>query len=278
MDSRRRSRGFSLSLSINSNSNTPNLLSRRQSFASVFSPASSSTPAAAAPATPGRFKRALKRLGSIRIPFTRRNSSASGSGSYGWGGMGDSDYMYDDDMDVSYEGLLRLAARIGDAKPKHLPPEFKATLPRGVYATCEAARVDDRCAICLDKYEDDHEVMGITECAHYFHSHCFETWLDVAASCPVCRRELTPEGYRFDPNATPTSPSSPISLTSYFGTLPPMSPIPPVVMEEETASQISLGETTRVTAPADTTTAPDHLPEIERWREEMEASLYQTPV
>lgn len=187
--------------------------------------------------------------------------------------MGDSDFMYDDDMDVSYEGLLRLAARIGDAKPKNLPQEYKATLPRGVYATCEAARLEDSCAICLEKYEDDSAVMGINECGHYFHSSCFETWLDLASNCPVCRRELTPEDYRFDPNAPPASPSSPISLTSYFGTLPPMSPIPPVVMEETTSrsDSESLVDNTP-SSPSSSPTTPEeeqeHLPTVH----------YQSPI
>jgi hypothetical protein len=121
------------------------------------------------------------------------------------------DYMYDDDIDVSYEGLLRLAARIGDAKPKHLPNEFKASLPRGVYKDCQPAQIEKQCAICLDTYKDSDEVLGITECAHYFHAACFETWLDLASNCPVCRRDLTPEDYRWEPPA-PSSPNTSAGL------------------------------------------------------------------
>jgi len=124
--------------------------------------------------------------------------------------MVDTDYMYDDDIDVSYEGLLSLAARIGDAKPKHLPPEFKASLPRGIYKDCPEAQIEQKCPICLEKYEEHHHVMGVTECAHYFHSKCFETWLDLASNCPVCRRELVPENYQFDPNTTANMSTSPI--------------------------------------------------------------------
>jgi len=103
--------------------------------------------------------------------------------------------QYDDDMDVSYEGLLRLAARIGDAKPKNLPHDLKANLPRGTYKTCSEAQLEKRCAICLEKvqcnnkdpyfqdrshrpslpqYEHNDSVLGISECAHYFHASCFE--------------------------------------------------------------------------------------------------------
>jgi len=125
--------------------------------------------------------------------------------------MVDTDYMYDDDIDVSYEGLLRLAARIGDAKPKHLPDEFKATLPRGVYKDCEPAKLGQQCAICLDNYNHSDEVLGISECAHYFHASCFETWLDLASNCPVCRRDLTPANYRWEPTS-PSSPNTPPAL------------------------------------------------------------------
>jgi len=124
--------------------------------------------------------------------------------------MVDTDYMYDDDIDVSYEGLLSLAARIGDAKPRNLPSEFKASLPRSVYRDCPDAQIESKCPICLDKYEEHHDVMGIAECSHYFHANCFETWLDMASNCPVCRRELTPENYRFDPNSVSSLPSTPI--------------------------------------------------------------------
>ncbi|KAG8898250.1 hypothetical protein FRB99_007574 [Tulasnella sp. 403] len=164
------------------------------SVASPVSPAPTSSPS--------RFKRVLKRLSSFRI-FPSR---APPNPTHNWP-MIDTDYMYDDDIDVSYEGLLSLAARIGDAKPRNLPAEFKATLPRS--------------------YEDEDKLMGIDECAHFFHAHCFEVglvqplpaapltaclqrWLDLASNCPVCRRELTPDDYRYDPSAAATS-SSPIS-------------------------------------------------------------------
>jgi len=196
IQSRRRSRGFSLSLSIN----TPRL-SRRQSLAS--SSLASPTSQAPLPTSPSRFKRVIKRISSFRI-FPNRGSSSQ---SYQWP-IVDTDYMYDDDIDVSYEGLLSLAARIGDAKPRNLPSEYKATLPRSIYRECTQAQIESQCAICLDKYEEHHEVMGIKECAHYFHSNCFETWLDMASNCPVCRRELTPADYKYDPNSVVTSSSS----------------------------------------------------------------------
>jgi len=126
--------------------------------------------------------------------------------------MVDTDYMYDDDIDVSYEGLLSLAARIGDAKPRNLPPEFKAGLPRATYKDCPSAKVEQKCPICLDKYEEHHEVMGIAECGHYFHSSCFETWLDLASNCPVCRRELTPEDYQFDLSTASSPPMTPVVM------------------------------------------------------------------
>ncbi|KAG9029758.1 hypothetical protein FRB95_004910 [Tulasnella sp. JGI-2019a] len=192
-------RRFSLSISI-----SPSILSRRQSVASSSFP-SPQTPAPLHP--PGPFKRVLRRIASVRI-LPRRFSRTS---SYQWPVV-DTDYMYDDDIDTTYEGLLRLAARIGDAKPKHLPDEFKATLPRGIYNDCEPAQMEEQCAICLDAYKPTDEVLGIAECSHYFHARCFETWLDMGSNCPVCRRDLTPVNYRWEPTTPSTSPNTPAAL------------------------------------------------------------------
>ncbi|KAG8964580.1 hypothetical protein FRC03_001610 [Tulasnella sp. 419] len=119
--------------------------------------------------------------------------------------MADTDYMYDEDMDVSYEGLLRLAARIGDAKPRNLPLDVRASLPRSVYKDCRAAQLEQRCPICLDQYDSRDIVLGISECEHYFHASCFEKWLDMAKNCPVCRRDIQGDDL---------CPSSPLSLTT----------------------------------------------------------------
>ncbi|CAN8288252.1 unnamed protein product [Cochlearia groenlandica] len=43
------------------------------------------------------------------------------------------------------------------------------------------------CPICLEEYEDDHEVRVLEKCEHVFHSFCIDSWLTRNRSCPSCR-------------------------------------------------------------------------------------------
>lgn len=58
--------------------------------------------------------------------------------------------QHDDDFDDSYEGLLNLAATLGDVKPKSTPAEVLAKLEKGTYREWKASGGDQRCPICLD--------------------------------------------------------------------------------------------------------------------------------
>ncbi|KAL3743171.1 hypothetical protein ACJRO7_018467 [Eucalyptus globulus] len=45
------------------------------------------------------------------------------------------------------------------------------------------------CAICLEEPEVGDEVSRMG-CSHEFHSRCIEKWLEIADTCPTCRRQL----------------------------------------------------------------------------------------
>ena len=48
------------------------------------------------------------------------------------------------------------------------------------------------CAICLECIDTNIEnKIKTTECNHTFHSNCFETWIKVNNSCPLCRKAFT---------------------------------------------------------------------------------------
>ncbi|CAG8595902.1 2164_t:CDS:2, partial [Scutellospora calospora] len=51
----------------------------------------------------------------------------------------------EDEFDSSYEGLLRLSERIGDAKPKGVPEHIINTLPTKLYLMSRARSPDERC-------------------------------------------------------------------------------------------------------------------------------------
>ncbi|KAG8744047.1 hypothetical protein FRC10_010936 [Ceratobasidium sp. 414] len=84
------------------------------------------------------------------------------------------DFLRDDEFDDSYEGLLRLAARIGDAKPRGTPAEVIQAMPTGSYASCPGAKAETRCPICLDDYEQEDIVALIKGCSHWFHKECVQ--------------------------------------------------------------------------------------------------------
>lgn len=134
----------------------------------------------------------------------------------------------DDEFDSSYDALIRLSERLGDAKEKGIGADKLATLQTFSYAewpmprrrststqdspsqaqpiaTTSAVTMDEdgassrspdfarrgldkeeRCAICLQDYEDDDECM-LGVCQHGFHADCFKAWLATHGTCPVCR-------------------------------------------------------------------------------------------
>ncbi|CAN0109107.1 unnamed protein product [Ascophyllum nodosum] len=57
------------------------------------------------------------------------------------------------------------------------------------------------CTICLASYEEE-EVIKVLPCGHDFHAHCLDAWLELKASCPLCKtpafskkRRETPRRY-----------------------------------------------------------------------------------
>ncbi|GJN93198.1 hypothetical protein Rhopal_006245-T1 [Rhodotorula paludigena] len=144
-------------------------------------------------------------------------------------GRGDSaaadprNYLDDDEFDTSYEALLRLSERLGDAKPKGVSPEKLASLRTFKYAewpfpartspappapvpSTSAVTMDkdppvfarkglekeERCPICLTDYDDDDEVM-LGQCGHGFHAECLTAAFKDKAVCPgaAARRSQT---------------------------------------------------------------------------------------
>ncbi|EOA39233.1 hypothetical protein CARUB_v10012211mg [Capsella rubella] len=46
------------------------------------------------------------------------------------------------------------------------------------------------CPICLEEYEDDHEMRRLKKCGHVFHLLCIDSWLKRERTCPSCRRSV----------------------------------------------------------------------------------------
>jgi len=48
---------------------------------------------------------------------------------------------------------------------------------------------DDICTICQDTVESG-EVRRVTQCGHYFHRICIDTWFQGNVLCPTCRHDI----------------------------------------------------------------------------------------
>ncbi|KAJ3301677.1 hypothetical protein HDU76_005676, partial [Blyttiomyces sp. JEL0837] len=103
--------------------------------------------------------------------------------------MNPANYLQDESFDDSYESLLALSERIGDAKPKGAKTDIIRSLPvkkfkkpttsstshdgkgKGVDKNPQQSETDGddaRCAICLMDFEEGDELSGVP-CLHWFH-------------------------------------------------------------------------------------------------------------
>ncbi|KAF8519768.1 hypothetical protein BU17DRAFT_47449, partial [Hysterangium stoloniferum] len=80
----------------------------------------------------------------------------------------------DEDFDSSYESLIRLAAMVGDAKPRGTSAHLLAALPTGFYKDFAEPEGETRCPICLDDYKELDPILKISDCDHWFHKDCLE--------------------------------------------------------------------------------------------------------
>ncbi|XP_074284094.1 putative RING-H2 finger protein ATL21A [Silene latifolia] len=54
--------------------------------------------------------------------------------------------------------------------------------------SCRLPKPDDKsCPICLGEYLAMETLRSLPDCAHCFHADCIDEWLELNASCPVCR-------------------------------------------------------------------------------------------
>ncbi|KAJ0976117.1 hypothetical protein J5N97_018082 [Dioscorea zingiberensis] len=85
-------------------------------------------------------------------------------------------------------------------------PEFlfgsNVTLPRPI---------TEPCPICLSEYKTGEAIRRVPDCEHCFHSACVDVWLQVSASCPLCRSSPVPSAAS-TPLATPLSELIPLAV------------------------------------------------------------------
>ncbi|KAI3449222.1 hypothetical protein Pfo_005887 [Paulownia fortunei] len=68
---------------------------------------------------------------------------------------------------------------------------------------------DTVCSICLCEYRESEMLRMLPDCKHCFHVMCVDAWLNLNASCPVCRNSPLPT-----PLSTPLQEVVPLSQYS----------------------------------------------------------------
>ncbi|KAI0635423.1 hypothetical protein C8Q77DRAFT_1039423, partial [Trametes polyzona] len=99
----------------------------------------------------------------------------------------------DEDLDISYEGLLSLSSMLGDAKPRGTPEGIISLLPKGKYRDwVRPGATDERCPICLDDYQPDDDCLRLNGCSHWFHDGCLQVRPCHLRSIPRDQRSSVP--------------------------------------------------------------------------------------
>lgn len=74
--------------------------------------------------------------------------------------------------------------------PQPLEPEQISTLPT-IKITSEQTSVKLRCSICWEHFKEDEMVRQLL-CSHIYHDECIFPWLQMHATCPICRSRVRP--------------------------------------------------------------------------------------
>jgi len=97
-------------------------------------------------------------------------------------------YVDDDELDCSYEGLLRLEERIGNVR-HNLDTNLIDKNKVLKYNKDNKEIQETKCSICLLNYEKNDELRKLL-CSHTFHKDCIDNWFKNSSTCPICRTDL----------------------------------------------------------------------------------------
>ncbi|RKO91149.1 hypothetical protein BDK51DRAFT_35054, partial [Blyttiomyces helicus] len=176
-------------------------------------------------------------------PHSRRRGGAGSGGGFGGGvyagaqglsgiysdlfGAGvaanPSNYLGDDEIDMSYESLLALGERIGEVKKKQGVPDAAIhTLLERRYKVGSMSEDEAKCTICLAEYEPNELLKGL-QCLHWFH-------VDTTYLSPPTRAKQKPR------NLIPDPPAAVPSIIDYIEDLEAPNRVVP--LHEETGSHM----------------------------------------
>ncbi|XP_037971817.2 E3 ubiquitin-protein ligase RNF115 isoform X2 [Plutella xylostella] len=152
-------------------------------------------------------------LGGAGAPFVL----VGAPGDYVFGGEGSLDAV-----------VTQLLGQLENAGPPPLSREHIAAIPTQ-QVTGDEVGADSSCSICWDNFQQGEKISKL-DCEHIFHTSCIEPWLQLHATCPICRRSLLPE----EPPAPAPAPA-PAEATNGTGNTQPRS-VPRVLLRRLPAS------------------------------------------
>uniref|UniRef100_A0A6A7FXF4 RING-type E3 ubiquitin transferase n=1 Tax=Hirondellea gigas TaxID=1518452 RepID=A0A6A7FXF4_9CRUS len=126
---------------------------------------------------------------------------ASNPGDYAWGRGG---------LDAV---ITRLMSQLENTGPPPLTQEQINVIPSTVI-TLEQCNNNAQCSVCMEDFVLDERVKKLN-CEHCFHDSCISPWLEMHATCPVCRKTLN-EGSATEGQQNQPQPGSSQSNTSHF--------------------------------------------------------------
>ncbi|KAH6584585.1 hypothetical protein BASA50_009369 [Batrachochytrium salamandrivorans] len=130
---------------------------------------------------------------SSRSARLRRGYSRQMADLGSWMASSPRNYLRDDELDSTYEGLLALSEQIGSVVSKGTPAEVIVAIPTRTYSSGSPTHRNDipRCAICLEDYCDEDVIKTLPGCGHEMHGSCVSNWLLNSKLCPICRSDIT---------------------------------------------------------------------------------------
>ncbi|XP_063627308.1 E3 ubiquitin-protein ligase RNF115-like [Cydia splendana] len=114
--------------------------------------------------------------------------------------------------------VTQLLGQLENAGPPPLPREQIAAIPSEA-VTEEQAAANTSCSVCWENFQLG-EMVSKLQCEHIFHSTCIEPWLQLHATCPICRRSLLTEEPQAEVPADQEPPAPPPRPSSTMGSMP----------------------------------------------------------
>jgi len=89
---------------------------------------------------------------------------------------------------IQAKRLFTLGKRVSDGYIKSELDENTTRYRRG-----NKKHIGRECAVCIDDITASDRALQVEQCGHVLHEECFDSWIELHTTCPVCRTELEPQ-------------------------------------------------------------------------------------